>query len=584
MKRFLFFIITIIATAGIINAQIKFTAKAPRIVETNEQFRLEYKVNAQGGQFVAPNLSHFQKMGPHTSTMMSSSYVNGKMAQQISSTYTYVMLTDKPGKYTISPAKIKIKGKVYTSNKVEIEVVGEKKVNNRGVKASGDLFVRIIPNKKTVYKNEHLIVTLKLYTVYNRLGFEDFKNPSYNGFTSGEIEIPNTSHFKQEKINGKTYNVKVLKKQILYPQQSGELKIAPAEITINAEIPTGRYTIWGPETKRIQKKVKSNAPVIKVKELPADPPASFNGAVGNFTMSATIDKDNVKAYDAITFKVVFQGIGNFKTLSSLDLDLPNDFEIFPPKLSDNYVNSIKGTTGSKSFEYVLRPRFPGNYELNPIEFTYFDISSKKYKTIKPKTFKINVEKGDGTESTTFVSSVNQEELRVLGSDIEFIRINDFQFIKKGTILFGTLPFNLSYIVPMSLFLLFFVIRRKQIKERANVLLMKNKQANKVSRKRLKQAEKHLKANETKEFNSEISKALWGYLSDKLNIPVSELSRQSAREHLENKKIAEDVIVQFLAVIDTSEFAQFAPSQDEGASEKAYKEASQIINKFEQKLK
>lgn len=588
----LFFIVQTFAYSQ----EVNFTASAPGVVEVGEQFRLVYELESSGGVnpsgFQVPNLKGFDFMGPSTSTKMSTSYVNGKMTQEYSISYTYIMSATKTGKFNLGKAKIKVGGKTYESNSITIEAVGSNSnksgntnSGNRNVAASGDLFVRLSPSKTSVYHGEPIIVTIKIYTKIDLVGFDDIRFPSYDSFWMQEIQTPDNIQLQRENVGGEIYNVGIIKKNILFPQKSGTITIDPVEIDAVVRIKTGRRDFFGfPETKNMKKSLKSPSVKINVKPLPGGKPESFSGGVGSFKMTASIDKNEVKTNDAITLKININGAGNLKLIEAPKINFPPDFEVFDPKTNVNASNSAKGTNGSKTFEYIIIPRHAGDYSIKPIEFSYFDLDTKKYKTTTSEEFKIHVEKGEGGDNPTIISSTSKEDIQLIGEDIRYIKTSDIDLKPIGAVLFGTTIFYLFYIIPVVAFIVLVVLRRKQIKERANVLRMKYRMANKVSRKRLKKASALLKEGKKEAFYSELLKALWGYLSDKLSIPVADLSRDKAVAVLKERNVNSKTIDNFIEIIDSSEFARYAPNIDSEAKETTFKEAAQVINKLEKELK
>ena len=301
-------------------------------------------------------------------------------------------------------------------------------------------------------------------------------------------------------------------------------------------------------------------------------------------MQATIDKQDVKANDAITLKVKISGNGNLKLIEPLKIDFPPDFETYDPKIINNLKNTTSGVTGSKTFEYLIIPRHAGNFRIPPIVFSFFAPKIKQYKTITSDEFKIYVEKADEGEATTIITGLSKEDLKFIGSDIHFIKTNNFNLLKKGKHLFGSLMFYLSYLIALIIFFVIFILLRKKIKQNANLMLVKNRRAKKVSKKRLKAALSYLKQKNNEQFYNEVLRAFWGYLSDKLSIPVSELSKDSAANTLKNYNIDNALITQFMNVIDTCEYARYAPLTEASQMDNLYSQAINTIRNLEQKLR
>lgn len=322
---------------------------------------------------------------------------------------------------------------------------------------------------------------------------------------------------------------------------------------------------------------------IDVNALPSKP-AEFSGGVGDFNITSSINSTSVKTNDAVTVKLVISGTGNLKLISNPEVMFPEDFEIYDPKSENNFRLTNSGLSGNKVIEYLAIPRNPGEYKIPGVSFTYFDLKSRSYKTLTTEEYNLHVEKGEGNATQTIANFTNKEELKVLNEDIRFIKQNDVVLLPKGQFFFGTLSYWLFYLIPVSIFVLFFIIYRKQIAANANVAKVRTRKANKVAAKRLKQAGKLLAANKKDEFYDEVLKALWGYVSDKLSIPMSRLSKDNIEEELHNYGVSETLIIEFLKVLDNCEFARFAPSNAGQGMDKIYTEVLGIISKMENTIK
>ena len=589
----------------------KFTASAPNVVAVGEQFRLSFSFNAKGDNFKAPDLRDFNILsGPNTSSSSSIQIINGNMTRSVSYTYTYILSAIKKGKFKIPSAKIRYKGKVYESNSITIEVVkGSARAQsaNSGYNQSGtnqiqksnipaaeisnkDLFVRVNVNKRTVYQGEHLIATIKVYTRLNLSGFEDMKLPSFDGFWTQDIATPNQISLKRENVNGQIYNVGVIKKEILFPQRSGIIKIDPfvLECDIRQKVRSSQSIFddfFGSSYQTVKKKVKSRAVKITVKQLPlTNKPDNFAGAVGDFNLQTSIDKKNVNANDAITYKVVISGNGNLKLIDPLKISFPPDFDVYDPKITNSIKNSNNGSFGRKTFEYLIIPRHAGEFKIPSASFSFFNTKNNKYKTLISHEYNIHVKKGKDVAASNIITGYSKEDVKYFGSDIRFIKTDYFKLHKKNKFIFGSRLFVLTYLVSILLFFLIFILRKKHIKQSQNILLLRNKKANKVSKKRLKVANSYLKQNKKENFFDEVLKALWGYLSDKLNIPVSELSKDNARVIMQQRGVDNEMVDKFIDLLNTCEYARFAPTTIETQMDKIYADASRIISKLEQKVK
>jgi len=604
MKRIAVIIVFLITAASLFAQNTKFTASAPRVVRVGEQFRLVLTLNAKGSNFQIPDFSKdFDVLaGPSTSTSSSMQIINGQVTQDFSYTYTYVLQAKSEGKFTISAASVMVDKKQYTANPLTIEVVkGNANNANQGGGNNGggnqqqggindkDIYVSVSLSKTSLYQGEHLVATIKVYTKLDLAGFENMKFPSFKGFYSQDIESPQQVQLQRENVNGEIFNVGVIKQNLLFPQQTGPITIDPFILDCVVRQRVSRRggffdDFFGGGYQNVKVKLKSKPVKVNVIPLPAGKPADFSGAVGKFQMEANIDKDKVKTNDAITLKIKITGNGNLKLIDPLKVEFPSDFEVYDPKISENIKNGATGSSGHKSFDYLIIPRHAGTYKIPSFIFTYFDTDSKKYQTHQSKEFTINVEKGSGDESVAVVSGINKEDVKLIGSDIRYIKIGKIDLSPKGSNTFGSLGFYLAYILSLLFFIFIFIFRRKAIKERANIMLVRNKKANKVSRKRLKLASAYLKTNDKEHFYDEVLKAVWGYLSDKLSIPLSQLQRDTAIEALVKLNIDKNVLDSLVSVLDICEFARYAPLSDASKMDEVYNNASTLINTLEGKIK
>lgn len=592
-------IILLIAGLNVQADEVQFTMSAPSIVKVGDQFSLTLVLNEKGDNLRMPNIGDFDiLMGPSTSQSTSMQIINGQMSRSVSYSYTYVLRAKTEGTFTISPASIEIKKKIYQSNSLKIQVItGRQAQQQSGSSAQGNgteasassednLFIRYETDKTNVYKGEMILATLKLYSRV-ALSFVEQTMPNFEGFWTQDIEIPQPEQTRtQEAVNGIIYSVYTLQKKVLIPQQTGKLAIEPAEMVFSVQQRVRSQSIFDDffgSYQNVRVAAKSDRISITVKDLPPAP-ANFKGAVGNFKLSSSIDKTSITANEAITLKIKVEGSGNLKHINPINFSFPADFEVYDPKTSYNYSASDKGLSGSTSFEQVFIPRFAGDYTIPAKEFIYFDPVAKTYKTLYTKQFDIHVEKGTDDQNTTVMSSLSKEDVKFIGKDIRYIKQNELELEKKGFSFYGTLPFYGGYFIALVLFIMILMLQQKRIKENANVELMRNKQASKMARKHLKAASICVKSNNKDEFFDALLKAFWGYLSDKLALPLSELNRENARATLSKHQVNEETISEFIALVDTCEMAKFAPSAVHESIEDLYKKGSGIIAKFEKQIR
>ncbi len=603
MKKLFFLLLTclFISTSAFAD-KTKFTAQAPKVVALGEQFRLSYNLNQKGSNLKLPPIKGCQIVyGPTSSTNMSTQIINGKMTSSSSYTYTYILIAETEGKFTFPPAEITVNGKTIKSNSHRIEIVRQSTKNkqqgthgNQSKQSSNitqnNLYLKINVNRKSVFMGEPVKASLKIYTKDVKVvNFEQFKEPSFQGFLTQSIENSNSNAFQRENVDGEIFSVYTIKDVLLFPQHSGEIIIDPMELNCIVQLTAqarsrGFFDDFFNNHKNVRVPRKSKSVKIKVKPVPTNAPASFDGAVGQFKLKTSINLESVKVDDAITMKVKISGNGNLKLINPLKVDFPADFEVYDPKTNQSLKSSAKGMTGSTTFEFLIIPRHAGDYIIPASEFTYFDPNAKRYRTKLTPEFKIHVEKGEGGVSSPTISSFTKEDVKFIGKDIRFIKTNNFEVIYKGKIFFGTLNFYLSYLIPLLIFLFAFVFNQKRIKENSDVAKMKNKRANRVAMKRLKAAAISLKTNKKEAFYDEILKALWDYIADKFNISLSDLSKDNINEILIEKEMDQDIISDFMTILDTCEFARYAPSSGSSEMDSLYQKTMETITKLEKNIK
>ncbi len=582
---------------------VSFTVSAPGSVQVGQQFRLVYSLNAKPKNYYEPDLRNFRILsGPTQSSSSSIQIVNGKMTQSHSYTYTYILQAIEEGEFTIQPAKVVIDKKEYLTEAVKIKVIKGQAQQQPGQSQGGqprsqqqaqtsdanNVYAIIHVNKTNVFQGEAIYATVKFYSKYEVVDYGDPKMPNFEGFLIEDIGEVKPS-FKTEVINGQYYVTVLFKNALLIPQITGEIIIEPFEweVVYQKRVSNRPRSIWDDffgSYKNYKIAVKSKPVKINVKSLPANKPIDFSGAVGTFSLKTSIDKNQIKANDAINLKAIISGSGNIKLINAPKINFPADFEIYDPKINLNTQATASGVSGTKTFEYLIIPRHAGEYTIPQFSFSYFDIISKQYKTLKSNEFKISVEKAsEEDQSAVVVSGLSKEDIKFFGQDIRFIKAGEVKFKPIGAFIFGTVNFYLTYLISFILFILIVIIWKNQIKQNANIQKLKNRKANKLARKRLKIAHKYLKENNKDLFYEEVIKAIWGYLCDKLTIPLSKLSKENTIETLTNKSIPEDDMKSIKELIDNCEFARYAPSSEDTAMDTIYSNAVKLISKLENKL-
>ncbi len=583
---------------------VKFTVAAPRVVNVGEQFRVTFSVNAGADQFTGPDFGDFQVLaGPSKSTSQSFQIINGQTSHSQTTSFVYILYAAKEGNVSVGKASVVADNKTYQTQPFSIEIVkGEAPAQNQQTQQgqatgqaqaatanAGDAFVRVVVSKSNVYRGEYLTATVKLYTQnLNIAGFEDIKFPTFNGFWSQEVEAPQQLNFQRENVNGKIYNAAVIRRYVLFPQQTGALKIDPFEITCVMQVQStaqNMFDAFFSQPQIVRKKLVSPVSVVNAQALPANAPASFAGAVGTgFRMDASLSRDTVTANEAMALTIKITGEGNVKLVEAPKVAFPPDFETYDAKITDNSKTSSAGVSGTKQFELPFIPRSAGNFTIDPIEFTYFDINKKQYVTMSSKAMPIRVGKDPNAGSAVTVAGVNRQAVQSLGEDVRYIKTELPQWKEKDSVFFGSLIYYLLLLVEIIVFVVVYLFLAKRRKESQNVVLIRNKKANKMARRRLKAADHLLKSGNQSGFYEELTKALWGYLSDKLSIAVADLSRENIRGILQGKQLSDDDIALFLQTVDECEFARYAPSGGQGQMQKVYDDAMAAISKYEQLLK
>lgn len=608
MRKIIFLLFTILAAWQVKAAdKVRFVAEAADVVVSGDQVRLVFTVNSQDiKDFRAPSIKGFDVlMGPSRSQQSSIQIINGKRTSNSSTAFTYILLAGSPGTYTIPAASVEVNGEKVFSNAISIKVLPQDQNsgnsgNNGGGSASSsrsqaagsrisanDLFITATASKTTVHEQEAILLTYKVYTVVNLRQLYG-KMPDLKGFHTQEVELPQQKTFTLEHYKGRNYNTTVWSQYVLFPQQTGKLEIPSitfdgvvAQQTISDD-PFDAFFNGGGYVE-VKKKITTPKVVINVQPLPAKP-AGFSGAVGEFKLASSINATDVKTNDAVTIKLTLSGTGNMKLIGTPEVKFPQDFEIYDPKVTDDYKLTNSGLTGTKTFEYLAIPRHAGNFTIPAVEFTYFDLKSNSYKTLKTEAYNLKVAKGQGNADQVISDFTNKESVKMLGKDIRFIKLGDSSLRPKGDFFFGTVGYYLCYLIPLLLFVVFAVIYRQKALENANVAKVKTKKANKVATRRMKLAGKLLAENKKNEFYDEVLKALWGYISDKLSIPVSQLSKDNIEAELTNYGVQEALIAEFIGVLNECEYARYAPGNENEAMDKVYSASVEVISKMENSIK
>ena len=583
------------------------TANAPSHVAVGEQFRLSYTVNTQDvSDFRVGDIPDAFEvlMGPSRSSQSSFQIINGRTTQSSSITFTYIVVAVKNGTFTIPAAHITAEGKSVASGALKITVSGQVQSGGRqggqrqqqvpsqpraaGSPISGsDLYITVSANKKRVYEQEPILLTYKVFTLVDLTQLEG-KMPDLNGFHTQEVPLPQQKSFKIETVNGRPYRTVTWSQYVMFPQITGKLKIP--SLTFNGIVvqqnrnidPFEAFFNGGSSYVEVKKQIQAPGIEVQVDPLPARP-ANFSGGVGRFNITAQLDNNDVKANDAIKLRVVVSGVGNLKLIKQPIVEFPKDFDRYDAKVTDKTKLTTSGVEGSMTYEFLAVPRHQGKYEIPPVEFTYYDTGSNSYKTVKTEGFTLNVQKGAGG-SSTMSNYTGQEDLKLLNKDIRYIKTGDVEQHGDNDFFFGSTGYWVSLVVLILIFISLFVIFRQRAIAGADIVGQRAGRANKVATKRLKKAAHLMKENKPSEFYDEVLRALWGYVGDKLNIPVDQLSHDNIADRLTARSVEQSVIDQFIGAIDECEFERYAPGDPKGNMNKVFDKAMNAIEKIEDGMK
>ena len=599
MKRSSIFLICLFIACACFSQVIRVSA--PSRVEAGENFRVSFKVTTQDVDDFRSGLHSTDVVeviaGPYTSSESSFQMVNGHTSSSSSITYTYTLYAAKSGVYNIPAAHARVGGKQISSSPAKVTVVGS--AQGRGnnspkmheddnyqphMRAAGsailgrDLFIKVSANKKKVYEQEPILLTYKVYTLVDLTQLEG-KMPELTGFHTQEIPLPQQKSFHIERVNGKPYRTVTWSQYVMYPQMTGKMEIP--SITFKGIVVQQNRSVdpfeafFNGGSGYVEVKRNIVAPSIKIDVLPLpQKPANFSGGVGKFNISAQLNKNELKAGDPLSLRIVVGGIGNLKLIKQPVVNFPKDWDKYDPKVTDKTKLTSNGLEGNMIYDILAVPRNQGHYTIPPVELTYYDTSLNQYKTIKTQSFDIEVAKGDGSRSSVVDYSKDQPK------DIKDIKKGDAELHSVDNFFFGSVGYLMSLLIPFVAFVALLVIFRKRAIDNADLVKMKGKKANKIATKRLRQANKLMLAGKSNEFYDEVLRALWGYVGDKLNMPAEKLSRENISEKLQSHNVDDNTISKFVSAIDDCEMMRFAPGDPEGNMNKTFESAMTAIMEIE----
>lgn len=589
--------------AVIAAAAQRLVADAPAEVAVGEQFRLTYTVNTQNvnGFRVGTIPAELEVlMGPSTSSQSSFQMVNGHTSSSSSITYTYIICANKAGTYSIPAAHISVGGKTIASNQLRIKVSGASRQGAQGQQGQGqgglrpagsrisgsDLFIKVSANKRRVHEQEPILLTYKVYTLVDLTSLKG-NMPDLKGFHTQEVQLPQQKSYKIETVNGRPYRTVTWSQYVMFPQITGKLEIPSITfdgivIQQNRDVdPFEAFFNGGSGYVEVKKKIKAPGLTIQVDPLPARP-AGFSGGVGSFTISAQLNKTDIKANNPVTLRVIVSGRGNLKLIKKPEVKFPKDFDTYDAKVTDKTKLTSNGVEGNMVYDFLAVPRNQGKYEIPPIEFVYYDTEANAYKTVKTQAFTLNVAKGSGSASVSDYTGDAADDQ--LNKDIRGIKTGDADVHDIGDFFFGSTAYWVAMCVLAAIFVSLFVVFRHRAIANANIDRMRGKKANKVATKRLKKANRLMLDSKASLFYDEVLRALWGYVGDKLSIPVEKLSRENISQRLAERSVGDETIALFIGALDECEFERYAPGDVKGNMSKTFEAAMTAIMRIEETMK
>ncbi len=608
MKRIFTILFTfMLIPLALLADEVSFQASAPRQTIAGQPFQLTYTVNQRAKDLRAPEMPNFEVLaGPYTSQSSSTQFINGKRTSSFTLTYTYTLLAQEVGTFSIQPATITVDGERYTSNGLKIEVLPPDKNQDAGQRtknegqqraqraepattnlSSDNIFIRTLVSKTRVHEQECILLSYKLY--FAGVDVAQFTNntkiPEFTGFLKQEMDLGEIQT-ELEHYNGRNYQTAVLFQTLLYPQHAGDIQIDPAlfeavvRVQNRAQVRSIFDDFFGSYT-NVSKALKAPGVKIHVEPLPKGKPAGFSGGVGQFNIRSSISTTELKTNEAVTLQLEISGTGNMKLLKTPAVDWPEGFEVYDPKVSNNFKNTTAGVSGTKTIEYLAIPRAAGEWTIPAVAFSYYDTQADAYRTLTTQEYTLQVARGAGDQTTVTegVPYVGKEDIRALGTDIRYITTAQPVVVAAPLLVFGSFGFWLCYLIPLLVAVVLFIIFRRQIKENADIQRVRYKKANKVAQKRLRTAKRLLDEDKKEAFYEEIERAAWTYLSDRLSIPTAELNKENIAALLREKGVAEELIKEVTHVLSTAEFARYAPAMA-GEPKDVYTATVKLIDQLE----
>ena len=580
-------------------AQIQVSV--PAQVEVGENFRLAYTINTQDIEdFRVGNIpSNLEVLaGPYTSRQSSYQMINGHTSSSSSITFTYTLNAVSNGIYTIPAARVRINGKTVLSKIAKIKVIGSTRSSSKSSRMNqynddgtssqahssstnitvNDLFIRVSANKRRVYEQEPVLLTYKVYTQVELTQLEG-KMPDLTGFHTQEIPLPQQKSFHLERVNGKPYKVVTWSQYVMFPQVTGELRIP--SITFKGTVvrqnrsvdPFEAFFNGGSGYVEVKKNIEAPGLTIQVDALPKKP-VSFSGGVGNFNITASLNKLEVKAGEPLSLRVVVSGKGNLKLIKQPEINLPKDFDKYDPKVKDNTKLTSSGVEGNKEYTFLVVPRNQGTFTIPSIEFTYYDTILNSYKTVRTQVFSVTVFPGDKLKEPSLYDAEKENDIHDIIRDVKTGNTENGTF-------FGSPIYWISLVSLFLSFIFLLIVFRQRALERSNIVGMRGKKANIIAQKRLKNAKRLMTEGLQNEFYDEVLRALWDYVGYKLNIPTEALSRDNIAENLRSNYVDNGTVNKFFLALDECEFKRYAPGDPSGNMNSTFEMAFIAISNIEQ---
>ena len=581
----------------------QISVSAPSKVSAGENFRIAYTINTQDVEdFRAGSIPSGLELiaGPYTSQQSSYQMINGHTSSFSSITFTFTVYAGKDGSFVVPPAHARVRGRWVASRPVRITVSGRAR-NSGGAPqmhqdaggqqeevapagsaiTSKDLFIKVTANKYRVHEQEPVLLTYKVYTLVDLTQLEG-KMPDLTGFHSQEIPLPQQKSFHVERVNGRPYRCVTWSQYLMYPQMTGALKIP--SITFKGIVvqqnrnvdPFEAFFNGGSGYVEVKRNIVAPGVDIQVDPLPTKP-VGFSGGVGRFSISAKLDKKEVKAGDPITLRVVISGTGNLKLIKQPVVEFPNGFDKYDPKVTDKTKLTNAGVGGSMVYDYLAVPRNQGKYTIPSVSFIYYDVAANAYKTLHTQPFVVNVAPGDGKSSS-------EDFNNPADNDIHALKTGPSDSTSVGDFFLGSASYWISLLLPLVAFVVLLIIFRQRAIENADIVKMRGKRANKIARKRLKRASRLMFEHNSAEFYDEVMRALWGYVSYKLNMPVESLSKENIKEKLASRGVNDEIIGKFISALEECEYERYAPGDEAGNMEKTFQSAMTAIIEIEDVMK